>query len=56
MSILCRLGFHVWAYFHMSVEFIQMFGSKPSNISRRCLRCGYMQCRNEEDDGWVTRL
>ena len=51
---LCKLGWHVWRYWHMAVSFIAAFPERV-NVERTCQKCGRMEsaCR---DGTWNHRI
>lgn len=50
----CKLGFHRWEYWHMSVSFIQMLPDEV-NVCRSCLRCGWIEM-TQDGSTWRGRV
>lgn len=51
----CWLGWHHWRYFSMALTFHQAFPDSPQ-INRRCQKCGFIQCYEENRGTWRGRI
>lgn len=54
MNVRCKLGFHLWRYWHMAPEFIAAF-PREINVNRTCNRCGRIEMV-DWDGHWHRRL
>lgn len=51
---LCRVGFHRWLYWRMSMSYFNSF-PEDLGINRSCNSCGLMQCTDNGVD-WMLRV